>query len=50
MVGGYLPLEIISKEVLPMRDFEIISLVVSIGTLVITAVAVGITIGKNNRH
>ena len=33
-----------------MSDFEIISLVVCIGTLVIAAVAVRITIGKNNHH
>ena len=45
-----MPLEIISKEVMPMSDFEIISLVIGIVGLVVTAVIAGFTIAKNNRH
>ena len=38
------------EEVALMNDYEVINVVIGIIGLVLTAVAVGITIGKKNRH
>ena len=46
-----LPPNLNSKEVSKMTSYEILDLVISIIGLVLSAVIVGITIGKkNNRH
>ena len=51
--GGLSSINLMLKEVTDMSDYETISLVVLIIGLVISAITLGITIGKkdkNNRH
>ena len=52
--GGLTSIDLMFKEVTDMTDYETLSLVVLIRGLVISAVSLGITIGKkdkkNNRH
>ena len=51
--GGLSSIDLMLKEVTDMSDYETISLVVLIIGLVISAITLGITIGKkdkNNRH
>ena len=51
--GGLSSIDLMLKEVTDMSDYETISLVVLIIGLVISAISLGITIGKkdkNNRH
>ena len=51
--GGLSPIDLMLKEVTDMSDYETFSLVVLIIGLVISAITLGITIGKkdkNNRH
>ena len=51
--GGLSSIDLMLKEVTDMSDYETISLVVMIIGLVISAISLGITIGKkdkNNRH
>ena len=51
--GGLSSIDLMFKEVTDMSDYETISLVVLIIGLVISAITLGITIGKkdkNNRH
>lgn len=52
--GGLTSIDLMFKEVTDMTDYETLSLVVLIIGLVISAVSLGITIGKkdkkNNRH
>lgn len=52
--GGLTFIDLMFKEVTDMTDYETLSLVVLIIGLVISAVSLGITIGKkdkkNNRH
>ena len=51
--GGLSSIDLMFKEVTDMTDYETLSLVVLIIGLVISAVSLGITIGKkdkNNRH
>ena len=52
--GGLTSIDLMVKEVTDMTDYETLSLVVLIIGLVISAVSLGITIGKkdkkNNRH
>ena len=51
--GGLSSIDLMLKEVTDMSDYENISLVVLIIGLVISAITLGITIGKkdkNNRH
>ena len=51
--GGLASIDLMFKEVTDMSDYETISLVVLIIGLVISAITLGITIGKkdkNNRH
>ena len=51
--GGLTSIDLMFKEVTDMTDYETLSLVVLIIELVISAVSLGITIGKkdkNNRH
>ena len=51
--GGLSSIDLMLKEVTDMSDYETFSLVVLIIGLVISAITLGITIGKkdkNNRH
>ena len=51
--GGLSSIDLMLKEVTDMSDYETISLVIMIIGLVISAITLGITIGKkdkNNRH
>ena len=52
--GGLTSIDLMFKEVTDMTDYETLSVVVLIIGLVISAVSLGITIGKkdkkNNRH
>ena len=49
--GGLSSIDLMLKEVTDMSDYETFSLVIMIIGLVISAITLGITIGKkNNRH
>ena len=51
--GGLSSIDLMLKEVTDMSDYETISIVILIIGLVISAISLGITIGKkdkNNRH
>ena len=51
--GGLSSIDLMFKEVADMSDYETISIVILIIGLVISAISLGITIGKkdkNNRH
>ena len=51
--GGLSSIDLMLKEVTDMSDYETISIVILIIGLVISAITLGITIGKkdkNNRH
>ena len=51
--GGLSSIDLMLKEVTDMSDYETFSLVILIIGLVISAISLGITIGKrdkNNRH
>ena len=51
--GGLYSIDLMLKEVTDMSDYETISIVILIIGLVISAISLGITIGKkdkNNRH
>ena len=51
--GGLSSIDLMFKEVADMSDYETISIVILIIGLVISAITLGITIGKkdkNNRH
>ena len=51
--GGLYSIDLMFKEVADMSDYETISIVILIIGLVISAITLGITIGKkdkNNRH
>ena len=51
--GGLSSIDLMLKEVTDMSDYETFSLVIMIIGLVISAISLGITIGKkdkNNRH
>ena len=45
-----LPPNLTMKEVALMNGYEVINVVIGIIGLVLTAIAVGITTGKKNRH
>ena len=51
--GGLSSIDLMLKEVTDMSDYETISIVILIIGLIISAISLGITIGKkdkNNRH
>ena len=51
--GGLSSIDLMSKEVTDMSDYETFSLIILLIGLVISAITLGITIGKkdkNNRH
>ena len=51
--GGLSSIDLMLKEVTDMSDYETFSLIILLISLVISAISLGITIGKkdkNNRH